>query len=112
MCYTAEQLCCTIENEHQPCVEFLINNGERKKSAMSQSYYIASCVFTSKFPLLSKVIQQYIHDRYGMQIVCCCVPQYSLQNRCRRIIAVKRLPCRTVGGRKTEPGNRMQSENY
>lgn len=46
---------------------------------MSQSYYIASCVFTSKFPELSKVIQRYIHDRYGMQIVRCCVPKYDLK---------------------------------
>ncbi len=46
---------------------------------MSQSYYIASCVFTSKYPELSKVIQQYIHNRYGMQIVRCCVPKYNLQ---------------------------------
>ncbi len=47
---------------------------------MSQSYYIASCVFTSKYPALSKVIQQYIRDSYGMQIVRCCVPKYSLQH--------------------------------
>ncbi len=46
---------------------------------MSRSYYIASCVFTSKYPKLSKVIQQYIHDRYGIQIVRCCVPKYKLQ---------------------------------
>lgn len=46
---------------------------------MQQSYYIASCVFTSKYPELSRVIQQYIHNRYGMQIVRCCVPKYDLQ---------------------------------
>ncbi len=46
---------------------------------MSQSYYIASCVFTSKYPELSKVIQQYIHNRHRMQIVRCCVPKYNLQ---------------------------------
>ena len=46
---------------------------------MSQTYYIASCVFTSKYPELSKKIQQYIHDRFGMQIVRCCVPKYDLQ---------------------------------
>ncbi len=46
---------------------------------MGQAYYIASCVFTSKYPELSKTIQQYIHDRFGMQIVRCCVPKYDLQ---------------------------------
>lgn len=46
---------------------------------MSKSYYIASCVFTSKYPNLSKVIQQYILDRYEIQIVRCCVPEYKLQ---------------------------------
>lgn len=46
---------------------------------MQRSYYIASCVLTSKYPELSRVIQQYIHDRYGMQIVRCCVPKYDLQ---------------------------------
>ena len=46
---------------------------------MHQSYYIASCVFTSKYPILSGTIQRYIHDRYGMPIVRCCVPKYNLQ---------------------------------
>lgn len=39
---------------------------------MATSYYIASCVFTTKYPELSKTIQRYIHDRYGMGIVRCC----------------------------------------
>lgn len=52
---------------------------------MSQSYYIASCVFTSKYPELSKVIQRYIHDRYGMPIVRCCVPKYNLQDFTERM---------------------------
>ena len=46
---------------------------------MAQSYYIASCVFTTKYPELSKTIQRYIHDRYQMPIVRCCVPKYDLQ---------------------------------
>ena len=46
---------------------------------MSQSYYIASCLFTSRYTELSKVIQRYVHNRYGMQIVRCCVPKYDLQ---------------------------------
>jgi len=46
---------------------------------MSESYYIASCVFTSKYPDLSRKVQRYIHERFGMQIVRCCVPKYALQ---------------------------------
>lgn len=41
-------------------------------------YYIASCVFTSKYPQLSQKIQQYIKERYGMPIVRCCTPNYKL----------------------------------
>lgn len=47
---------------------------------MGKSYYIASCVFTTKYPDLSKKIQNYIRNRYQMQIVRCCVPKYNLQN--------------------------------
>ena len=46
---------------------------------MGTNYYIASCVFTSKYPELSKKIQQYIQDRFQMPIVRCCVPKYDLQ---------------------------------
>lgn len=46
---------------------------------MGNAYYIASCVFTSKYPELSKKIQKYIHDRHQMPIVRCCVPKYNLQ---------------------------------
>lgn len=35
---------------------------------MKKPYYIASCVFTSKYPELGKVIQRYIHERYGLPI--------------------------------------------
>ena len=47
---------------------------------MGTNYYIASCVFTSKYPELSKKIQQYILDRFQLPIVRCCVPKYSLQH--------------------------------
>ena len=46
---------------------------------MGKAYYIASCVFTSKYSELSQTIQQYIRARYGMPIVRCCVPKYELQ---------------------------------
>ena len=46
---------------------------------MGSEYYIASCVFTSQFPELSLRIQDYIRQRWGFQVVRCCVPKYKLQ---------------------------------
>lgn len=46
---------------------------------MSQNYYIASCVFTSKFPALSLKIQDYIRSRWNFPVVRCCVPRYKIQ---------------------------------
>ena len=34
-----------------------------------KKYYIASCVFTSKFPALSIRIQNYVRERFDMDIV-------------------------------------------
>jgi len=42
-------------------------------------YYIASCVFTSRFPTLSARIQQVMAERYGLTVVRCCVPKYKLR---------------------------------
>ena len=42
-------------------------------------YYIASCVFTSQFPELSRRIQDYVRDRFGFAVVRCCVPKYKLR---------------------------------
>ena len=42
-------------------------------------YYIASCVFTSQFPELSRRIQDYVRDRFGFTVVRCCVPKYKLR---------------------------------
>lgn len=47
--------------------------------------YIASCVFTSKFPELSLRIRQYIRERWGFRIVRCCVPKYKLQEFTERM---------------------------
>ena len=41
-------------------------------------FYIASCVFTSKFPALSLRIQDYVRTRWNLQVVRCCVPKYKL----------------------------------
>ena len=46
---------------------------------MRRNYYIASCVFTSQFPELSFRIQEYIKNRWGYEIVRCCVPKYKLR---------------------------------
>ena len=46
---------------------------------MGQTYYIASCIFTSKYPDLSKKVQEYIHNRFDMPIVRCCVPKFNLK---------------------------------
>ena len=43
-------------------------------------YYIASCVFTAKFPELSFRIQDYIQKRFGFTVVRCCVPKYKLKD--------------------------------
>ena len=42
-------------------------------------YYIASCVFTSRFPALSRRIQDTVSRRYGPQVVRCCVGRYKLR---------------------------------
>ena len=43
-------------------------------------YYIASCVFTSRFPKLSLRIQKFVKERYGLQVVRCCVPKYKIRD--------------------------------
>ncbi|MDO4617540.1 MAG: hypothetical protein Q4B03_08825 [Lachnospiraceae bacterium] len=48
-------------------------------------YYIASCVFTSQFPNLSRRIQNYISDRYQMEVVRCCTPKYKLKEFTERM---------------------------
>ena len=42
-------------------------------------YYIASCVFTSQFPELSKRIQDMVKARYDLAVVRCCVGQYKVR---------------------------------
>ena len=42
-------------------------------------YYIASCVFTSQFPELSRRIQDAVKERFGPEIVRCCVGQYKIR---------------------------------
>ena len=43
------------------------------------TYYIASYVFTSKYPKLSNKIQQYFKEKFHARIVRCCTPKYKLK---------------------------------
>ncbi len=45
---------------------------------MGKDYYIASCVFTARFPELSRSIRAYAAGR-GLEPVRCCVPSYKLR---------------------------------
>ena len=56
-----------------------MDNNTLLQKQMNKSYYIASCVFTSRFPKLSEQIQEYIRERHNMEIVRCCVPKYRIK---------------------------------
>ena len=47
---------------------------------MLKTYYIASCVFTSRFPSLSMRIREYVDERFGCEIIRCCVPKYKIRD--------------------------------
>lgn len=42
------------------------------------NYYIASCVFTERFPALSVRIQNFMSERYNLKVVRCCTPNYKV----------------------------------
>lgn len=42
-------------------------------------YYIASCMFTSRFPQLSRKIQNYIAERGDIEIIRCCTPSWKVK---------------------------------
>ena len=54
---------------------------------MGKEYYIASCVFTMRFPALSQVIRDYITTRWQIPIVRCCVPKYMLKEFANKLPA-------------------------
>jgi hypothetical protein len=41
--------------------------------------YVASCVFTREYPELSKAMQHYVRERFGVPIMRCCVKNYKTQ---------------------------------
>lgn len=40
-------------------------------------YYISSCVFTERFPELSRTIRRIAAERWGLEVVRCCVPGWK-----------------------------------
>lgn len=42
-------------------------------------YYIASCMFTSRYPQLSRKIQNYITERGDIEIIRCCTPSWKVK---------------------------------
>lgn len=52
---------------------------------MSQNYYIASCLFTARFPQTSLRIQDYIQSRGEIQTVRCCLPNFRVKENTDRI---------------------------
>ena len=41
--------------------------------------YIASCVFTRDYPEQSLRIQDYLKERFGMEIIRCCADKYKVR---------------------------------
>ena len=41
--------------------------------------YIASCVFTRDYPELSLRIQDYLKERFGIEIIRCCAEKYKVR---------------------------------
>lgn len=48
-------------------------------------YYIASCLFTARFPDVSLAIQHYIEKRRDIEIVRCCIPNFRVKPNEERI---------------------------
>ena len=46
---------------------------------MPQSYFIAACVFTERYPELGRAIRAYVRRRHDMPVARCCVPRYKLR---------------------------------
>ncbi|MBQ2955421.1 MAG: hypothetical protein IJE08_03070 [Clostridia bacterium] len=45
-----------------------------------KSYYIASCLFTARYPEVSMAIQGYIERRKDIEIVRCCIPNFRAKS--------------------------------
>ena len=68
------------------------------------AYYIASCLFTARFPRTSLRIQDYMRAKPGVQVLRCCIPNYRVAFHENRIAdgcvrdAWKQLPVSKVFG--------------
>ena len=45
---------------------------------MSEKFFVASCVFTEGAPALSRKVQAYVRERFGLPIIRCCVDKYKV----------------------------------
>ena len=78
---------------------------------MSKTYYIASCLFTARFPETSIKIQKYVENRFDIEILRCCIPNFRVKENTERIPdenvreAWKKLPVSA----KIEPGDTVYS---
>lgn len=54
-----------------------ILNGRNVMMDVKDYIYVASCVFTREEAKLSMKIQDYLRQRFHMQIIRCCVPNYK-----------------------------------
>ncbi len=78
---------------------------------MSKTYYIASCLFTARFPETSIKIQKYVENRFDIEILRCCIPNFRVRENTERILdenvreAWKKLPVSA----EIEPGDTVYS---
>lgn len=49
------------------------------------NYYVASCLFTARFPETSLRIQNYIRTKPDIQMVRCCIPNFKVDFNTNRI---------------------------
>ncbi len=52
---------------------------------METPVYVASCLFTARFPETSLKIQNYVKERFGAQVVRCCLPNFRVKENTERI---------------------------
>ena len=52
---------------------------------MKSPIYVASCLFTARFPETSLKIQTYVQERFGIEVVRCCLPNFRVKENTERI---------------------------
>lgn len=56
-----------------------------KTGLSARKYYIASCLFTARFPQTCRKIMEYIKTKSDIEIVRCCIPSYRVRHNEERI---------------------------